>query len=100
MRMSKQNLHFQNIDVMDKNTLSYRLQRDEVLVKKDSQREMVKRSKLFHRIHDLRIAFGHVGRDKLVPELARLCFNVGYSLVGMYLAGCATCDERMKYPYM
>ena len=46
------------------------------LAKKDSQREVVKKSDLFDRIHDLHLAFGHAGRDKLVPELAKKYYKL------------------------
>ena len=68
------------------------------LVRRDSRREVVKKSVIFDKINDVHIASGHAGRDKIVKELSARFFNIGYSLVGIYLATCAICDEKRKRP--
>ena len=40
------------------------------LVRRDSRREVVKKSVIFDKINDVHIASGHAGRDKIVKELS------------------------------
>ena len=54
------------------------------LVRKDARLEVIKRSELFDRISDVHLASGHASRDKVLAELSKKCFNVGYNLVNMY----------------
>ena len=55
--------------------------------------EFVKRSEILDRIHDVHMALGHVGRDKLVAELGKKFLNIPHKVINVYLATCTTCEE-------
>ena len=53
---------------------------------------------MFDRISDFHIALGHAGRDNLAAETGNKYFNISNKLINVYLATCATCDERRNRP--
>ena len=68
------------------------------LMRRKTNLEVVKRSEIFDRIHDVHIALGHAGRDKLVAEIGKKFFNIPHKVINVYLATCTTCEEKRNRP--
>ena len=68
------------------------------LVRRESHLEVVKRSKIFDRIHDIVIFLGHAGRDKVYVQISSKYFNIPVHLNAIYLSTCKTCDEKRSRP--
>ena len=68
------------------------------LVRKQSNLEVVKKIRFFDRINDVHLALGHAGRDKLLAEIGKKFFNISNKVINVYLATCATCDEKRHRP--
>lgn len=68
------------------------------LVRKGTELEVVKTSEIFGKIHEMHVAGGHVGRDKLKSELAKKFYNISQKVISIYLGTCSTCEEKRKRP--
>ena len=66
------------------------------LMRRKTNLEVVKRSEIFDRIHDVHIALGHAGRDKLVAEIGKKFFNIPHKVINVYLATCTTCEKKTQ----
>lgn len=68
------------------------------LIRKGTELEVVKNSELFEKVHEVHVAGGHCGRDKIQAELSKKFYNISQQVVALYLGTCSTCEEKRKRP--